>query len=454
MRALALLLLGALLAGCVGPAERRLPAESVASASPVVARATPPASAIQFSPPALLGVKEEGAEPGVAVGPGDVVYVGAPGRSLYRSDDAGATWKGLGTEYCLDELQDWSRTSCPAASYDPGKDGAGDMSILVGPDGTLYHLGLAGLAGPVPFQTSTDKGESFAPAVDISGGVSADRQWLVRDGAGVLHATWRSADIVERSSLDGGASWSPLHHVEPAGGAGPMASDASGGTLYVAVDAGGTIVVAVSHDGGATWTDHAAASVPDDAYGFPIVAVDAAGTAYLVFSHDPRIPGGGWPGHPVGTPSVFVATSRDEGLHWSAPVAVSPPGVPAVFPWIVAGSAGRIAVAWYEGQLPTPGERVPNLWHVAVALSLDADQAAPAFEEVDASGGINHAGAICTWGIGCTASGGDRSMLDFFEMRLLSDGHPVLAFAGDTPAYQAFVSIYATRMVSGPSLYG
>lgn len=444
------------MAGCVAPAGSRLAVESTGAGLPGVARSAPQASSIQFSLPAHLGDKEIGAEPGVAVGPGDVVYVGAPGRSLYRSDDGGATWQGLGHEYCLDELTDWRETPCPTESHDPGKDGGSDMSLAVGPDGTLYHLGLLGSV-PLPFQKSTDKGESFGPAIDISAGHSGpDRQWLFRDGAGVLHATWvdNLSQIVERSSPDGGATWSAVHVVGPGAAAGPMAGDASGGTLYLAHSSNGTAYVAVSHAGGAAWTDHPLAGVPGDTYGFSNVAVDAAGTAYVVFAHDPASPGGGWTTHPIGMPRVYLTVSHDQGLHWSAPAPISPAGVPAVFPWIVAGSAGRVAIAWYEGQLSVPSERIPNLWHVAVAISLDADQATPAFEETDASGGVNHQGAICTWGLYCNASGGDRSLLDFFEMRLLSDGRPILAFTGDTKAYQAYVSIYATRMTSGPSLYG
>jgi len=149
---------------------------------------------------------------------------------------------------------------------------------------------------------------------------------------------------------------------------------------------------------------------------------------------------------------VWLSSSTDHGVTWSKPVQISPKGVPAIFPWAVAGAPGRLAVAWYEGTTPTPSDRAPNVWHVAVAESTTADKDAPKFGEGFVSSDPNHVGPICTEGGLCTLTGNDRSLLDFFEIRLLPDGSPVLAFVGDADVHMATVKIYATRMTGGTTL--
>lgn len=447
-----------LLAGCAAPAaDRSATQERLASAVGAGSAAT--ASPITFSTPVHLGDVLLGSEPSVAVATDGTAYVGSPGDALYRSDDAGLTWKGLGRTYCADLISVGGSAGdlCPIKSSDPGKDGGGDTSLVVGPDGTLYHLGLSGNAGSIPFQVSVDKGNTFRPAIDLAYNHSTDRQWIMMDGAGVLHASWRDLDygtVVERHSADKGVTWSPLLNVTEDGHQGPIAADPTTGTLYLPHVKGHEIWTAISHDGGNTWTDRKAAQSNTDTFDFPIAAVDSAGTVYVTYNTDPTSHYTVLFEGITSVPQVFLVASKDGGLTWTKPVAVSPKGIPAMFPWMAAGSAGRVVIAWYEGTLGTPSDRTPNAWHVAVAISLDADQAKPTFQETYVSENVNHVGGICLEGLLCNLSGGDRSLLDFFEVRILPDGSPVLAFAGDSTAYQAFTAVYATRMTSGPSLYG
>jgi hypothetical protein len=191
---------------------------------------------------------------------------------------------------------------------------------------------------------------------------------------------------------------------------------------------------------------------------FPVAAFDSAGTAYFVWSEDPDAPTQAdlpvyETSRVVAIPRVLLSASRDKGLTWSAPVAVSDPSVPALMPWIAAGDAGRVVIAWYQGTAPTPANRLPNLFDVMVGMSTTADQEAPVFALAKVTESPNHIGAFCTEGLFCSLSGGDRSMLDFFEVRILPDGSPVLAFAADDDARMARVKVFATRMTEGTSMY-
>jgi hypothetical protein len=194
----------------------------------------------------------------------------------------------------------------------------------------------------------------------------------------------------------------------------------------------------------------AAANTP----GFPIAAVDAAGTVYLVWDEDRATPqtGESLVDAEVVVPVTYLSADRDHGKTWSKPVRVSPEGKPSIFPWTAAGAPGRVVVAWYEGDYGTPSNRVPNVWHVAAAVSTTADADKPGFKHAFVSEDPDHVGPIRTEGIFCSLTGADRSLLGFFEVRILPDGSPVLACTADADAHEATLRVKATRMVEGTSL--
>ncbi len=118
------------------------------------------------------------------------------------------------------------------------------------------------------------------------------------------------------------------------------------------------------------------------------------------------------------------------------------------FPWITAGSNGRVDVAWYhtgeihqKGTCPASGSGKCQLygagsltkaqWTVQMAQSLNAHSARPAYRAAKVSEGPVKSGAICTNGIGC-ATGGDRSLGDFLEVTTDPTGAAVVSFVFDT----------------------
>ncbi|HEV8359823.1 MAG TPA: sialidase family protein [Candidatus Thermoplasmatota archaeon] len=468
---LACALLALPLAGCLGPAPTATPTAGL----PAAALPRPELLDPVFLAPIDLGIVELGAEPSVGVGVDGTVYVTTP-LALWRSDDGGRSYEALGAPSCPSGLP-----ACPGLeTHQPGMKGGGDAAIAVTRDGRVHWLGLFAPDAPIPYQVSEDRGATWSKPLDLASGNSTDREWIVVNATGALFAQWRDfgntsecaapgpvplptdpgcappTGVLLRRSLDGGATWEPAVRATDDNRQGPVAPDPSSAWMYLPVFDGpnGTIDVARSADGGATWEDVHATPVPQRPFIFPIAAVDEAGTVYVAYSSGEPGPTG--TGEPVdrnlAIPSVFLITSADHGATWSAPRLLSTEGVPAVMPWIAAGAPGRVAVAWYEAAQPWPSGRLPNLWRVVAAMSATADRGDGQFKAALVTPEPIHVGGLCADGGACALSGGDRSMLDFFELRLLPDGSPVLAFAGDADVPRATVKVFASVMTDGTRL--
>ncbi|MHB8585051.1 MAG: sialidase family protein [Thermoplasmatota archaeon] len=469
------------LAGCVAPASTS-PHVGAASINATPVNLTRPAiTAPAFLPPLVLGDTPIGAEDSVAVAPDGTTYVATP-IDVWRSDDMGKTFQPLGTKGCgLNDFEPVPLPDCgPYDTTNPGLSGPGDGALAVSPNGTVWWAGLGGRES-IPVQYSLDKGKTWSKPWDAARGNSTDREWIVTDSLGHVFVSWRDFDNSSDTKCSGPAvpalqscqsppamvdmrvlangSWSPVLHVAPDRHEGPIVSDPASGWIYLPLS-DGVVSVARSHDMGKTWQMVNLTGTPALTHIFPVMTADTAGTLYLAYSADPNSPTNALSADPTGLSQngwldqsqVFVSVSHDHGATWSKPMAVSPAGHTAIFPWVTAGAPGRVAVAWYEGTLGTPNERLPDVWHVAVAMSTTADAASPTWKSSFVSETPNHIGSICTQGGLCLLTGGDRSLLDFFEMRLLPDGSPVLAFSADAPVRIATAQVQATRMTNGTSL--
>lgn len=193
---------------------------------------------------------------------------------------------------------------------------------------------------------------------------------------------------------------------------------------------------------------------------FSPIAIDRAGNLYVVWSQSPVDS----TGNNSGSSQIYMAVSTDHGAHWGAPVRVSattPSLQTNLFGWIAAGDPGRVDVVWYGTPTLAPPGSVNDHWSVMMAQSLNAitngkPNPNPAFTTTQVSEISNHFGAICTFGITCTA-GGDRGLLDFLSVTVGLQGEANVVWAdgvnrnfngGTTSALVAFA-----RQTSGPSLY-
>lgn len=340
--------------------------------------------------------------------------------------------------------------------------------------------------------SSKDCGRSFTPPnfVGVQNTLT-DRQWQTSDGAKthllIYHTQIPDNQIVVSRSLDGGATYKSFAPVLGLSGVidantrpsvsnsnqiGNIVTDrsqpvvgmkyANGDQVHAlyAVFAGpgsiddnvqaqedqsfnhvDTIYVGKSLDGGETWTDTKVFGAPPAAMRelnllFPVITADTAGNLYAAWSDQLH---------------VQYAVSRHHGKTWSKPYQVNPDnaaggdtGNADIFPWIAAGRNGTLDVVWYHSQGGArrsnrthrdPGDAKTS-WTVAftqltgAAAAADQVPAPTVASQGLAVTPVIHKCDICNNGIGCEA-GGDRSLLDFFQISLDTAGRANVAYATD-----------------------
>jgi hypothetical protein len=217
---------------------------------------------------------------------------------------------------------------------------------------------------------------------------------------------------------------------------------------------------------------------------FASIARDTAGYLYVTFtagpldhgsSSDPSFGALTAPEQIYVVHSLQPAGSDPSKLTWSAPTRISGSGRSAgtnTFPWITAGSNGRVDVAWYHtselsqrGTCPSgsgtctlygAGSLTKAEWSVQMGQSLQANGVAPSYTATDVSESSVKHGQICTNGLGC-ATGGDRSLGDFLQVAIDSQGAAVVSYVFDTSADTAAGEDAGpeviSRQIRGPSLF-
>jgi hypothetical protein len=170
---------------------------------------------------------------------------------------------------------------------------------------------------------------------------------------------------------------------------------------------------------------------------FPSGTADKAGNVYVVWStNSTRLNAIQGNGQPSTTFDVWFAASHDGGQNFYGPWRVSSGAGTAVFPWIAAGDAGMVDIAFYQsasvapplvanpsnpGALTGGPNNMPAnaTWNVMFAQSLNANSREPVFTVSQASDHIIHTGSISNGG---TFGSSDRSLLDFFNVAIGPDG--------------------------------
>lgn len=195
---------------------------------------------------------------------------------------------------------------------------------------------------------STDAGDTWSSAMPTAGpadnnGDLVDRPWLIRGNAGhTVYLSWESfftnpaGWVYEKSSADGGQTWGPDHRVDAMLTAqqDPRQFPAVGadGTLYIAYVAGmnpftapqelpESLIVARSHDGGATFEQVTAAanvtrssSPEEETESISSLAADPRHAGRLALA---------WADERTGESRILVTVSVDGGTTWSTPADVA-----------------------------------------------------------------------------------------------------------------------------------
>ncbi|MCU1350802.1 MAG: hypothetical protein JWM05_11 [Acidimicrobiales bacterium] len=302
----------------------------------------------------------------------------------------------------------------------------------------VYRLYVASLnLASVNVATSTDNGKTFRQSPVQVGLPGDDREWIAAWGPATSLLSFHdiatnNIDILR--SDDGGQRYTHISRAIP--DTDPKAQNNELGNLVIdhrnpSPTAGGfwayqsfvapstatgstynEAFVAVSSDGGHTWTDRpvpCSTRVGANGLGhnFPNISVAPNGSLWYAYSNDTN---------------VYTATSSDHGATWTCSPAVNTTTPHAIFPWLVATSAGVDLV--YYGQV---GTGASSTWYVEFAqnpTSTIGGWAAP--HAVVAV----HRGAVCEGGVDCTSG---RQLYDDFGVDTDRAGWAHIAYSHDAP---------------------
>ncbi len=325
-------------------------------------------------------------EPSIAIGIDGTVYVCAPAGAqknadardlnfIWRSDDEGASFTPLPTK---------GRENAP---------GGGDCDIALDSRGTLFEIGLHSVILPmaITFAASDDRGESWRDAKMVSNLPVNDRQWLITH-ENAIYVSWQQIDtgIWVAKSTDGGFTFPQQTLALPRYAndklqryfiEGPTRVSAVDGTVYVpdgsqnGLDFWGLPNptgmherygnVAVSEDGGLTWTIKR--TTANTGWSFNI---DRAGNLYStgrVCDTDEETK------NVTGCRPVYWF-STDKATTWQGPFEVTAePGLLIKHMWVTAGSTGRVGIGYYaSNETNWARENATGDWHLYFAGTMNA----------------------------------------------------------------------------------
>lgn len=451
-----LVLLGAGLTGCLGE-DGGDPGDGGDGTGGVPGIDDP--SAITFGEPMLIDETRAGGEPVIAVthegtlvisahpgwthvhpaedptNPPDEAITPASGQSyLWRSTDGGETWTHVGT---------------PEAPEGRGPRGLGfgvsDPEFTVTDSNRIYHTDLEALAS-ASVSWSDDDGATWVEGNPIASQGPVDRQWLASHGDTVYFTANYFTDHRILASEDG-IVWERVGDVPCSG---DIVASRLDGTLYAGCGAG----IAVSEDGGATWTVSEVEGHEESGnFAMTEPAIDSTGNVWMAWQEDEH--------------ALFLAGSPDNGETWpwvyeltdQIATTLDSDEVTMVWPWISAGSTGRLAVTVFAspGSEPSTGGAADRPWSVVTVAAFGAQTGTPrvAGHLVDA---VFHTGPICQSGTACQVGSvqgddaSDRRLGDFFETTIDADGHLHITYSetdthpDDVVSHPAYV-----RQMDGPA---
>jgi len=487
------LLSAALFSGCTqtevtvtvspGPAPETLPAVAGFRPFPVV-------DVPQFSKPLIVDNVRAGGEPVIAVTQeGSILISAHPGFThyhpsdpthipleilqeyggqvyLFRSTDHGATWSPIGAPGGMGK----GPRSAGLGVSDP------DFTVMA--DGTICYTDLEALAA-ASTSCSEDDGVTWLtagnPGNAAASGRPVDRQWLAsyQDEFYFTANYLSGVDMNFRASTDKGMTWED-RGTTPCGG--DVIANPANGHLYQSCNGVG---ITVSTDGGRTWSEPSLPAKASDGgtRNMNEPALDSAGNVWVTWTDGER--------------SLHVAGTPDEGKTWpwvydltphfrlasdsmtqcidggeglivceDPPVAHEKTNGSYVWPWVSAGSAGRIAVSWIGSFDTEASDSYDGAWFVFTAYLIDANSDAPAVVVRQLTPSPIHVGPICQAGTLCQATSmqgdpsGDRRLGDFFETTVEPGTGYLLGSWANTHDYPDDVvgHVQFVRQIGGVSL--
>ncbi|MGH2671425.1 MAG: DUF11 domain-containing protein [Actinomycetota bacterium] len=366
--------------------------------------------------------------------------------------------------------------------------GGGDTDIVVDDQGMAYWTDLEGLVN-LDCSVSNDSGNSWRknPAcVPITPGV--DRQWFTLDNGtnhtiGAAGAADNTVFLAFREVLVGVRIYSSAGSTgptDPTGGllytdssAGtplPVGSDTTCGQLrfdpvdrflyYPCID-GNHIRITRGHVdvGQRTGIEYTNVNAPASPGGgpvgdlFPAVATDAGGNVYAVWIDE-------------SDHNVYYSASTDHGDTWGPAFQINGNDANSnEFVWAHAGADGRLVVTWLGSPSHADSDNMPSWfndriaatqfpWFGYVSVISGAAGPAPGFVQQKFTERPMYYGQICNFGIACSATGGDRTMADYFAFYPDPDTGAARIVYNDVTSQHHGAHLHEIRQLGGPTVLG
>ena len=295
-------------------------------------------------------------EPMIAEHPDGSLFVTGYGAAFFsgKEVDVPPLWKSS------DGGTTWSRVN--VGTMKDGAVGNSDPDLAVAPDGTLYFAALvynrkAGEGEQINIGASPDGGATWKWTL-LSKTRFDDRPWVEVTPDGTAHVIWNDgAGVCYAVSKDRGLTWTERERIHPKGGSSHLAVGPNGEIAVRIIPpsaAGskydeGVDLIAVSTDGGLTWTKNNAPGYREWNNYFPVprwiepLAWDAGGALYSFWTN---------------LKGIWLARSLDRGVTWKTWRLRECPEV-AYYPYLVARGRGELAATWFASWTGT--------WHARVA---------------------------------------------------------------------------------------
>src|SRR5437899_2544003 len=259
-------------------------------------------------------------------------------------------------------------------------------------------------ASQINVAASNDGGNLFGPSVDVlaTNGMAFLNSFCntvpsdieVDPETGEVYVQWITADPVANTTQ--GCNISQIEnfhqvwvaHSPPATGVGPLAATNWVNDAHLVFD--GNI--------GRTWqtnTDRIFATLGVDDSGVSGVP----GNIYSVFPDNLVA---------AGKNDIWFTHSSNKGQTWAQPVKVNRDTGTHYFPWIAAGSTGRVDFIWLTTSDLNPSDTALSPWTLTFAQTTNGTSATPKFDQTSASSNVMHVAGICTNGIFWTVTGRTR----------------------------------------------
>jgi uncharacterized repeat protein (TIGR01451 family) len=437
---------------------------------------------LRFGPSTIADLQRTEGEPLNFIHPGP----SGPGNSAHwESGPFGTTTQQSWIHRSVDNGDQFNVVSPVGLRPNPPP-GGGDTDVVVDDQGAAYWTDLEALVN-LDCSVSNDNGNSWRKTSACVPTPGVDRQWFALDNGtnhtiGAAGAADNTVFVAYREVVVGVRIFSTpgsAGPLDPVGGlvytdssAGtplPVAPDATCGQprfdpvdryLYYPCNSGDHLRITRGHVDvgqrtGIVYTNvNAPASPGGGPVGdlFPALATDAAGNVYAIWIDE-------------SDHNVYYAASSNHGDTWGPAIQINGNDANSnEFVWAQAGADGRLAVAWLGSPSHTDSDEMPSWFNDRIAatqfpwygyVSVISNAAgSPSFIQQKFSERPLYYGQICNAGIACSATGGDRTMADFFGFSLDPDTGATRIVYNDVTSQHHGAHLHEVRQLGGPTVLG